>query len=296
MNSPECPFLGLDTLWIQVAGLLCNLRCVHCFNASGPGERGTAPLSREEVRALLDEAETLGVRDVVFTGGEPFLLPDMAEIAADALRRFPVTILTNGTLLGPRTVARLAEAARESRFSLEVRVSLDAPDEAGNDAIRGRGSHAKALEAAARLEAAGIPPIVTAVRLRDDGAPPGREELDAFEKAMRAAGSRRPRVKFLPLFRIGREEERGGGYAEADRVTEETAALSGAERLLCATARLAASGGAWPCPILVNEPGARMGDDLRSSLRPFPLAWGACSTCLRHGAVCANFAPSAGEG
>lgn len=296
MTAPECPFHGLDTLWIQVAGLLCNLRCAHCFNASGPGERGMASLSREEVKALLDEAEALGVRDVVFTGGEPFLLPDMADIAIDALRRFPVTILTNGTLLAPRIVDRLARAARDSRFSLEIRVSLDAPAEAENDAIRGGGSFAKALDGAARLEAAGIPPIVTAVRLRDDGVPPGREELAAFEAAMRAAGIRRPRVKFLPLFRIGREEKRGGGYAAADRVTEEMAEAFGAEKLLCATARLAASGGAWPCPILANEPGARMGDDLRSSLRPVPLAWGACTTCLRHGAVCANFAPPPGEG
>ncbi len=296
MSAPECPFPGLDTLWIQVAGLLCNLRCAHCFNASGPGERGMAPLSREEVRALLDEAETLGVRDVVFTGGEPFLLPEMADIAADALRRFPVTILTNGTLLDRRTVDRLAEAAGESRFSLEVRVSLDAPEEKENDAIRGKGCFAKAIAGAARLEAAGIPPIVTAVRLRDDGALPGREELAAFEEAMRAAGIRRPRVKFLPVFRIGREEERGGGYAATDRVTEELAVLLEAERLLCATARTATSLGVWPCPILVNEAGARMGDGLRSSFRPFPLSHAACSTCLRHGAVCANFAPPPGEG
>ncbi len=294
MNAPECPFTGLDTLWIQVAGLACNLRCAHCFNASGPGNPEMAPLSREEVRILLDEAEAGGARDVVFTGGEPFLLPDMADIAGDALLRFPVTILTNGTLLTGRTVDRLAKAAGDSRFSLEIRISLDAPAEEENDAIRGKGSYAKALEGAVRLEAAGLLPIVTAVRLREDDSLP--EEMEAFEKAMRAAGIRKPRVKFLPVFRIGREEARGGGYAESDRVTGDLLDLLGADRLLCSTARLATSRGVWPCPILVNETGARMGDDLRSSFKPFPLAFGACSTCLRHGAVCANFALSPGEG
>lgn len=294
MNAPECPFLGLDTLWVQAAGLACNLRCAHCFNASGPGNREMAPLSREEVQTLLDEAETGGVRDVVFTGGEPFLLPDMADIAGDALRRFPVTILTNGTLLTGRTVDRLSKAAGGSRFSLEIRISLDAPEEGENDAIRGKGSFAKALEGAVRLEAAGLLPIVTAVRLREeDGLP---EELEAFEKGMRSAGIRKPRVKFLPVFRIGREEMRGGGYAESDRVTVDMLDLLGADRLLCSTARLATSRGIWPCPILVNDMSARMGDDLRSSFKPFPLAYGACSTCLRHGAVCANIAPSLGEG
>lgn len=38
MNAPECSFPGLDSLWIQVAGSSPNLRCVHCFNASGPGK------------------------------------------------------------------------------------------------------------------------------------------------------------------------------------------------------------------------------------------------------------------
>jgi len=40
MAAPDCPFHGLDSLWIQVAGLSCNLRCAHCFNASGPGNMG----------------------------------------------------------------------------------------------------------------------------------------------------------------------------------------------------------------------------------------------------------------
>jgi MoaA/NifB/PqqE/SkfB family radical SAM enzyme len=127
MMHPECPFGGLDSLWIQMAGLSCNLRCAHCFNRSGPGNREIAPLSRREVRGLLDQAGSAGVRDIVFTGGEPFVHPGMPEIAGDSLSRFPTTILTNGTLLAERLVARLARAARRSRYSLEVRISLDAP-------------------------------------------------------------------------------------------------------------------------------------------------------------------------
>jgi len=86
MTAPNCPFHGLDSLWIQVAGLSCNLRCTHCFNASGPGNRELPVLSREDVRTLLDEAEAAGVRDVVFTGGEPLLHPEMAEIAEPFVR------------------------------------------------------------------------------------------------------------------------------------------------------------------------------------------------------------------
>jgi len=292
MTPPDCPFAGLDSLWIQVAGLSCNLRCAHCFNGSGPGNRDLPPLSPEEVGRLLDQASAAGVREIVFTGGEPFLHPAMAAIAGDTLSRFPTTILTNGTLLTEPVVDRLAAAARGSRYSLEVRVSLDAPTAAENDAIRGRGSFSKAVAGAARLEAAGLLPIVTAVRFREDDSP---EALEAFEKALRARGIRRPRVKFLPLFRIGREASRGG-YGEPERATGDMLDLLGADQLLCSGARLATARGVWACPILVNDPGARMGDDLAASFRPFPLSYGACSTCLRHGAVCANAATAVREG
>ncbi|MEW6718952.1 MAG: radical SAM protein [Thermodesulfobacteriota bacterium] len=293
MTVPNCPFLSLDSLWIQVAGSSCNLRCVHCFNESGPGNREMPPLSREDVRTLLDAAEASGVRDVVFTGGEPFLLPDMAEIAGDALKRFPATILTNGTLLTGQVVERLSAVARDSLYSLEIRVSLDAPSEEANDRIRGKGSFERALSGVARLEEAGFLPIVTAAWGEEGSAP---EALEAFDRLLRSRGFRKPRVKFLPVFRTGRERERSGGYGEEERAAAEMLDLLGPERLLCSTARIATSRGIWACPILVNEPDARMGDDLAASCRPFPLAYGACSTCIRHGAVCANAATAAREG
>lgn len=292
MAAPNCPFCGLDSLWIQVSGLSCNLRCAHCFNASGPGNREMPVLSRTDVRTLLDEAAAAGVRDVVFTGGEPFLHPEMAEIAGDTLGRFPATLLTNGTLLTDRIVERLVNAARYSRYSLEIRVSLDAPSEEGNDRIRGKGSYGKALAGVARLEKAGFLPIVTAVRFGEEDTP---AELEEFERLLVARGIRRPRVKFLPAFRVGREKERSGGYGEDDRVTPEMLELQGSEHLLCSTARVATSRGVWVCPILVNEPGGRMGDTLEETFRPFPLAYGACATCFRHGAVCANAATAVRE-
>jgi AdoMet-dependent heme synthase len=287
MNAPGCPFLGLDSLWIQVTGLSCNLRCVHCFNASGPGNRGVPFLSREEVESILSRAEELGVRDVVFTGGEPFLHPDMTEIAADTLNRFPATILTNGTLLTDRIVDRLADAGRNSIYSLEVRISLDASSEEENDRIRGKGSFEKALAGVVRLEKGGFLPIVTSVQLQEENS---SMTLEAFESLLRSRGIRKPRIKFLPLFRIGREEERSGGYEGKERITREMLELLGPEQFLCSTVRVATSRGVWACPILVNEPDGRMGDTLEDSFRVFPLAYGACSTCFRHGAVCANAA------
>jgi hypothetical protein len=42
------------------------------------------------------------------------------------------------------------------------------------------------------------------------------------------------------------------------------------------------------CPLLVDEPGARMGGRLSRALRPFELRYGACYTCYVTGMTCAN--------
>src|SRR5205809_5147246 len=95
---PLQPLLHLDTLWIQVAGTVCNLTCTHCFVSCGPGDDHHALMPRDEVRARVAEALPLGVKEFYFTGGEPFLHPDLLDILEDTLAYGPCTVLTNGTL------------------------------------------------------------------------------------------------------------------------------------------------------------------------------------------------------
>jgi hypothetical protein len=42
------------------------------------------------------------------------------------------------------------------------------------------------------------------------------------------------------------------------------------------------------CPLLVDEPGGRMGDTLHEAARPFALVHDACVTCWATGMSCAN--------
>ena len=87
---PFVPSNSLDTLWFQVAGTLCNLQCTHCFISCSPTNHSHGMLRAADVRARLEEAAALGVREYYFTGGEPFLNPEIFEILADALRQGPV--------------------------------------------------------------------------------------------------------------------------------------------------------------------------------------------------------------
>ncbi|MGH7544123.1 MAG: radical SAM protein [Gemmatimonadota bacterium] len=296
--DPEAPpFLRpgpLDALWFQVTGTVCNLRCGHCFISCGPANRSFDLLSLDEVERRLEESAGLGVREYYFTGGEPFLHPDIVEILALALSRGPTTVLTNGTLLKPRQVAVLAGAAAESRFSLEFRVSIDGFDRATHDALRGEGAFERALAGVGLLLAHGFLPIVTAVRTWPAGCEP--EVYRAFVTMLRERGYRHPRIKLLPVFRIGAEAVRAGGYAPEERVTTRMVDGYDPDLLLCSSSRVVTDRGIWVCPILLDEPDGNLGEDLAAAAaRPFHLRHAACTTCWMHGAVCANPGAAAPE-
>ena len=50
-----------------------------------------------DLKPFLAEAHELGVRDIYFTGGEPFINPEFIQIIDAALSIAPVTIYTNAT-------------------------------------------------------------------------------------------------------------------------------------------------------------------------------------------------------
>src|SRR5688572_22675169 len=85
MNAPPplVPLSHLDHLWFQVGGTLCNLTCHHCFISCSPKNHNFRFLSLAEVKARLVESAPLGVKEYYFTGGEPFLNPEMVPILVE---------------------------------------------------------------------------------------------------------------------------------------------------------------------------------------------------------------------
>src|SRR5207302_4845981 len=134
-SAPLVALGHLDDLWFQVTGTVCNLECRHCFISCSPHNYSFGFLDLETVRRYLDESVALGVKEYYFTGGEPFLHPDMAAILEWTLGYGPATVLTNGTVFKDEWLQRLAVAEAASPYSLELRVSIDGPDAATNDPI-----------------------------------------------------------------------------------------------------------------------------------------------------------------
>jgi radical SAM protein with 4Fe4S-binding SPASM domain len=99
--------------------LACNLFCEHCSSSAGlvrPNE-----LTLEEALAVCEQFPELLVHEVLFTGGEPLFRPDWVQIAT-RLRdlKIKTRIVTNGLLLGPKTIEQIKDTGIE-----RVGISID---------------------------------------------------------------------------------------------------------------------------------------------------------------------------
>ncbi|MBS3786186.1 MAG: radical SAM protein [Gammaproteobacteria bacterium] len=150
-RDPECTAKGetraavtlqkLETLWINT-GTLCNLTCRNCYIESSPSNDRLAYITTDEVALYLDEIAThqLGTQVIGFTGGEPFLNPQMLDMLELTLARgFAVLLLTNATkpMLRPRVKKGLLAMQAAYGDKLTMRVSIDHFDPVWHEAERG---------------------------------------------------------------------------------------------------------------------------------------------------------------
>jgi MoaA/NifB/PqqE/SkfB family radical SAM enzyme len=106
----------------------CNSRCLSC---DWWRHTGSADLTLEEVGSLAGQLSNLGVRLVLFSGGEPLLRSDVFDLARQFRDRgVSLHLLTSGILL-----ERFAE--RVAEYFARVCVSLDAADSALYERVRG---------------------------------------------------------------------------------------------------------------------------------------------------------------
>ncbi|HUH84786.1 MAG TPA: radical SAM protein, partial [Stellaceae bacterium] len=118
---------SLKTLWFNT-GTLCNITCAHCYIESSPTNDRLAYLTLAEMLAYLDEIarDALPTEEIGFTGGEPFMNPDMlAMMEACLTRGFRVLVLTNAMRPMRRLEGKLLDLQRRLGERLTLRVSLD---------------------------------------------------------------------------------------------------------------------------------------------------------------------------
>ncbi|MEP1767418.1 MAG: radical SAM protein [Sulfitobacter sp.] len=138
-----------QTLWFNT-GTLCNIECVNCYILSSPKNDALVYITAEEVRDYLDQLEDRkwGVQEIAFTGGEPFMNPQMIDITQAALERgFEVLILTNAMMPMMRKKMREGLLRLNAAYpdKLTMRISVDHYKTELHDAERGKGALDKTI-------------------------------------------------------------------------------------------------------------------------------------------------------
>lgn len=193
-QKAELPSGTLDSpkvLYIHLTSK-CNLRCPYCYNQDHrteliqigkfPGSSEITTEGRvEDFLKIVDEAAELGFVEVKLTGGEATLNRDFLVIAARAKAHgMRVNLLTNGSLITEQLAKEIA-AVIDS-----VSISVDSASAEEHDSVRGRGSHAKAVNAINLLREAGakyvhVNAVITPVNANSVGA-----FLDYAENTLKA--------------------------------------------------------------------------------------------------------------
>ena len=155
MRQQTSAALKRDIAWPELIAFdvttKCNLRCVHCYNASGAGE------SRDMgVSALLDKAREIAQLhpfNVCLCGGEPLCcaaLYDVIDILRPDVGR--VCMVSNGWAITEEAALRLVEHGVDV-----IQISLDGACAWQHDTLRGvAGSFDRAVNAITYLKRAGI--------------------------------------------------------------------------------------------------------------------------------------------
>ena len=283
---------GLRTLWFNT-GTLCNLACVGCYIESSPRNDRLVYLTRTEVRRFLDEAQRDhdSLEEIGFTGGEPFMNPDIIGMLADSLAAgYRALVLTNA--MTPMRHRRDALGALNERFpgALSLRVSLDHFTADGHERIRGPRSWKPALEGLKWLSENGFSISVAARMAGCDGEAASRAgfaQLFAENTIAIDARDSRQLILFPEM----------DGDADVPEITEHCWSLLGRrpEEIMCANSRMivkrkgAESPSVVSCTLLPYEADFEMGGSLAEANRPVRLNHPHCAKfCVLGGASCSQ--------
>jgi hypothetical protein len=188
----------------------------------------------EVARRACEEFAGLGGQEVLLTGGEPFLDPDLPLLVDHAARWAPVTILTNAMVIGRGSRRRMLDALDPARVTMQV--SLDSGTPELHDRHRGAGSFDRARTGITLLRELGFRVRVTATVDEADAA-----EEAGFHRLLDADGV--PREDRL-VRRVARTGFATDGLAlSIDTLWPEPAL---------------AADGAWWHPVAITEPGMQL--------------------------------------
>ncbi len=157
MQLPQPPAIGKHNvglpLWLLAeVTYRCPLQCPYCSNPLDFAAQGRE-LTTEQWFKVMAEAREMGAAQIGFSGGEPLVRQDLAELIREARRLgYYTNLITSGIGLTEARIAEFKEAGLD-----HIQISFQASDEQVNNLLAGskkafaqKLAMAKAVKAAMR--------------------------------------------------------------------------------------------------------------------------------------------------
>ncbi len=281
---------ALETVWFNT-GTLCNLTCGHCYIELSPKNDRLVYLTAAEVAEYLDEiaASRLPTRTVGFTGGEPFMNPELPAMLDDTLSRgFAALVLTNA--MKPMAKCKPALLRLNARYGdrLTIRVSVDHYGPAVHEEERGRRSWKPTIDGMCWLARNGFSLHVASRRLSGETETEIRAGFAQLFAAIGVAIDAADPVRLVVFPEMD-------AAADVPEITEACWGILGKspESVMCSSARMVVKrkGAARPavlaCTLLPYDERFEMGATLAEASGAVPLNHPHCAKfCVLGGGAC----------
>jgi len=283
---------SLETLWFNT-GTLCNLTCHHCYIESSPKNDRLVYLTSAEVAEYLDEIGSGDFRTslVGFTGGEPFMNPELPAMLEDVLSRgLQALVLTNGMKPMAKCKPPLLQLKDQYGDRLTIRVSIDHYGRQVHELERGARSWRPTIEGLLWLARNGFSLHVASRQLSGE---PEAVIRSGFAKLFAEIGVDIDADDPVALMVFPEMD----GAADVPEITEACWGILGKspDSVMCATSRMVVKrkGAERPavvaCTLLPYDPRFELGHTLAAASDAVPLNHPHCAKfCVLGGGACSR--------
>lgn len=273
--SPETAAETLQEFWVfPVAPEVCNLACTHCLYAASPQRKNPYRLTEADLTNLFAELEDLGaIPNLMFTGGEPTLHPQLYDFFDQAERRgYTFQLHTNATRIHADEAARLAQFPHLKK----VQISLEGPTPDLHDRIMGQGLYQRTLRAIDELRSRDVPVTIAVTPMESN-----QERFTEIEQLAQEKGAELVRILLYDLGSATTNNLKPATTVPPQRGKDMT--------LMCDKGVAYSEGKYFPCPVLVKDSEAMLGTSMREAISPtareqvrqLKSRKDACAVCLR---------------
>ena len=283
---------ALQTLWFNT-GTLCNLTCQHCYIESSPKNDRLVYLTAAEVAEYLDEIDACALPTslIGFTGGEPFMNPELLAMLQDVLSRgLAALVLPNA--MKPMAKCKPALLRLRDRYGerLTIRVSIDHYGRQVHELERGRRSWQPTIDGLVWLARNGFSPHVASRQLSGESETAIRNGFAGLFAELGVAIDVDDPVALLVFPEMD-------PAADVPEITEACWGILGKspESVMCATSRMVVKrkGATHPvviaCTLLPYDPRFELGRTLAEAGVAVPLNHSHCAKfCVLGGGACSR--------